>query len=90
MKHYCQHLQYKYESLKLTSPDEMLDCCSSHYISLTLLKFDDQITNDSVDNEKEKGDDINLSKVLDLDSGKQNVILFEGGPGMGKSTYIGY
>ena len=82
MDQYRQHLQYKYELLKLTSPDEMLDCCSSQYISLTL-EVDKQLS--PVD-KNEKGDEVTLSEALDVTNKKEKVVLFEGGPGMGKST----
>jgi len=80
-----QHLQYKYELLKLTSPDEMLDCCSSQYISLTL-EVDEQTKKSSSVNKNEKGDEITLPEALDVTNKNEKVILFEGGPGMGKST----
>ena len=87
MSQYRQHLQYKYESLKLTSPDEMLDCCSNQYISLTLLKIDKRTETDSLKvTENEKGDGETLLEALDVGSEKKRIILFEGGPGMGKST----
>ena len=85
MDRYRQHLQYKYELLKLTSPDEMLDCCSSQYISLTL-EVDEQTKKLSSVNKNEKGDEVTLPEALDVTNKKERVILFEGGPGMGKST----
>ena len=87
MNHYRQHLQCKYESLRLTSPDEMLDCCSSQYISLTLVKAGEETkTNSRYINENERDGNVTLTEALDVESEKQNVILFEGAAGMGKST----
>ena len=85
MDQYRQHLQYKYELLKLTSPDEMLDCCSSQYISLTL-EVDELAKKLSSVSKNKKGDEVTLSEALDVINKKERVILFEGGPGMGKST----
>ena len=87
MNHYRQHLQCKYESLRLTSPDEMLDCCSSRYISLTLVKAGEEAKTDSrYINENERDGNVTLTEALDVESEKQNVILFEGAAGIGKST----
>ena len=86
MNQYRQHLQCKYESLRLTSPDEMLDCFSSRYISLTLIKAGEEAKFDSQKDNESNRDDVTLAEALDVESEKQNVILFEGAAGMGKST----
>ena len=38
MRKYHQYLKRKYQLLELISVNEMLDCSSSQYVSLTLLK----------------------------------------------------
>ena len=37
---YRDHLKYKYKSLSLSSPEELLECRSSEYVNLCLTKFD--------------------------------------------------
>ena len=40
MSKYRDHLKYKYKSLSLSSPEELLECRSSEYVNLFLTKFD--------------------------------------------------
>ena len=40
MSNYRDHLKYKYKSLSLSSPEELLECRSSEYVNLFLTKFD--------------------------------------------------
>ena len=40
MSKYHQQLKYKYKSLPLSSPEEILECRSSQYVNLFLTKFD--------------------------------------------------
>ena len=42
MSKYCQQLKYKYKSLSLSSPEEVLECRSSEYVNLFLTKFEDK------------------------------------------------
>ena len=43
MLKYRQQLKYKYRSLRLSSPEETLECKSSEYVSLFLTKFDEKL-----------------------------------------------
>ena len=79
MSNYQQYLKSKYKVLELTSPDEMLDCASTEYIDLTLIK------NNRI-GQVQNGDCISLSEALDVQGQKRKIILILGGPGMGKST----
>ena len=72
MKHYQQDLKYRYKALKLTSPDEMLDCSSPEYINLTLNTDGNCSTT--------------LAEIFNVQHNEKNVIVIRGGPGMGKST----
>ena len=71
MSLYCQFLKSKYEPLELISIDAQLNCSSSRYITLTLIRIDGQGRNTMTLDRR--GDSVTLSEVLD-DSG------------MGKST----
>ena len=82
MNNYQQYLKSKYKVLKLTAPDEMLDCASSEYIDLTLIKNKQQ----KRIRETGGGDSVTLSEALNVQGQEKKVILIEGGPGMGKST----
>ena len=42
MSKYRQQLKYKYKSLSLSSPEEVLECRSSEYVNLFLTKFDEK------------------------------------------------
>ena len=42
MSKYRDHLKYKYKSLSLSSPEELLECSSSEYVNLFLTKFDNK------------------------------------------------
>ena len=74
MSNYQQFLKCRYKGLKLTSPDEMLDCSSPEYINLTLT-VGTKNHNSST-----------LSGIFNIQHSEKNVILIQGGPGMGKST----
>ena len=84
MNKYHQYLKCKYELLELVSIDEQLDCLSSKYITLTLLKVDEKGKTTST--ECRKGDSVTLSEALNVQREKRKVILIKGDPGMGKST----
>ena len=84
MSKYCQYLKGRYRSLELISIDEQLDCSSSKYVSLTLVKIDRQGRTTSTENRR--GDSITLSEALDVEGEIKKVILIKGDPGMGKST----
>ena len=85
MRKYHQYLKRKYQLLELISVDEMLDCSSSQYVSLTLLKVEGQ--GRTTLTEDRSGDNITLSEALNLEGvKKRKIILIEGDPGMGKST----
>jgi len=101
MKNYQEYLKCKYELSELTSPDEMLDCFSTEYIDLVLIKDNKrkpikQRSNMSILNGqntagiriKQDSDSkyVTLSEALDVEGVKKKVILIEGGPGMGKTT----
>ena len=73
MRNYQQYLKYRYKALKLTSPDEMLDCSSPEYINLALITHRENRST-------------TLAEIFDVQHNEKNVILIRGGPGMGKST----
>ena len=81
---YQQYLKSKYKLLELTSPDEMLDCSSTEYVDLTLIKNRQRQRIRQV--QDGDGDGVTLSEALDVEGEDKKVILIEGGPGMGKST----
>ena len=82
MSSYQQYLKSKYKVLELTSPDEMLDCASTEYIDLALIKNNQRKRIKRV----QDGEGISLSEALNVQEQKKKIILIEGGPGMGKST----
>ena len=84
MSSYQQYLKSKYKVLELTSPDEMLDCSSTEYVDLTLIKNKQRQRIRQV--QDGDGDSVTLSEALDVEREDKKVILIEGGPGMGKST----
>jgi len=84
MSKYCQYLKGRYRSLELISIDEQLDCSSSKYVSLTLVKVDRQGRTTSTENRR--GDSVTLTEALDVEGEIKKVILIKGDPGMGKST----
>ena len=43
MSKYREHLMSKYNSLRLSSPEELLECSSSQYVSLHLKRFNEQM-----------------------------------------------
>ena len=84
MRKYCQYLKSRYRSLELISIDEQLDCSSSKYVSLSLMKIDRQ--GRTISTENRRGDSVTLSEALDVEGEIKKVILIKGDPGMGKST----
>ena len=84
MSNYQQYLKSKYKVLELTSPDEMLDCSSTEYVDLTLIKNRQRQRIRQVQDDDSDG--VTLSEALDVEDEKKKIILIEGGPGMGKST----
>ena len=75
MGNYQQQLKQKYMSMEFVSPFEMLDCFSANYIELSL-------------KEERYGDSryVTLHEVLEVSKIKGEIIIFEGNPGVGKST----
>ena len=101
MKYYQEYLKCKYESLEITSPDEMLDCYSPQYIDLILIKDNQRkpIRHRRGDmsrlehknarvgiNQDNDSEYVTLSEALDVGGKKKKIVLIEGGPGMGKTT----
>ena len=101
MSKYRQQLKNKYNSLSLGSPEELLECKSSRYVSLLFTKFDKklkrereelvsgQLNNIMIKNIPLSSSDtrpLTIADVLDVKEEENKVILIEGGPGMGKST----
>ena len=84
MSKYCQYLKARYRSLGLICIDEQLDCSSSKYVGLTLVKIDRQGRTTSTENRR--GDSVTLSEALDVEGEIKKVIVIKGDPGMGKST----
>ena len=86
MKKYQEYLKSLYKSLDLISPLEMLDCFSTEYINLTMLKEEEDDPSYSTLLRDGSYDSITLAEALDEDNQKERkVILILGGPGMGKS-----
>ena len=99
MSNYRQQLQKKYKSLQLTSPDELLECRPSEYVSLKLTLVDkrtkrnrEELVSGLLDNvmrcSKHPSQEatLTLAGVLNVKDEEKKLILIEGGPGMGKST----
>ena len=84
MKEYQKYLKFKYESLELISPLEMLDCFSTEYINLTLVGKEDD--DDLMFQRNERCESVTLDEALDVEDYKKKAVLILGGPGMGKST----
>ena len=86
MNYYQDYLKYKYDSLELVSPDEMLDCFSSQYIDLILIKDNKSKpirgTRSIADGKnvgvevKQDGDSeyVTLSEALDVEKEKKKII----------------
>ena len=101
MSKYRQQLKNKYDSLSLGSPEELLECKSSRYVSLLLTKFDKKLKREREESVSGQLNNImmrniplssadtrplTIADVLNVKEEKNKVILIEGGPGMGKST----
>ena len=101
MSKYCQQLKKKYKKLSLSSPEELLECKSSHYVNLVLTKFDkklkrerEEMISGQLNNIMIKSSQsssiaitpLTLTDALNIKEEENKVILIEGGPGMGKST----
>ena len=101
MSKYRQQLKDKYKLLSLCSPEELLECVSSHYVNLFLTKFDqkikrnrEELVSGQLNSIIMKGTQcsspdsrsLTLADILDVKEDENKVILIEGGPGMGKST----
>ena len=101
MSKYRQDLKDKYKLLSLCSPEELLECVSSHYVNLFLTKFDhkikrnrEELVSGQLNSIIMKGTQcsspnsrsLNLADILDVKEDENKVILIKGGPGMGKST----
>ena len=96
---YRQQLCDKYKSLRLTSPDELLECRSSEYINLKLtlvnkrtMGYKEELLsgsmNDILRSSKQSSQEatLTLADVLNVKEEEKKLVLIEGGPGMGKST----
>ena len=101
MSKYHQQLQDKYKLLSLCSPEELLECKSSRYVNLLLVKFDkrikrvrEELVTGQLSNIIMKSNPLSfpdtrpltLADILNVKEADNKVILIEGGPGMGKST----
>ena len=101
MSKYRQRLKDKYKLLSLCSPEELLECVSSHYVNLFLTKYDhkikrnrEELVSGQLNSIIMKGTQcsspdsrsLTLADILDVKEDENKVILIEGGPGMGKST----
>ena len=85
MKEYQKYLKFKYESLELISPLEMLNCFSTQYIDLTLVGKEDD-DDDFMFQRNERCESVTLAEALNVEDCKKKAVLILGGPGMGKST----
>ena len=93
MESYQNYLKCKYDTLELTSPDEMLDCYSPQYIDLILIKDNKRKAIRQTQQNFEVGikqesdlECITLSEALDVEGVKKKIVLIKGGPGMGKTS----
>ena len=90
MESYRNYLKCKYDTLELTSPDEMLDCYSPQYIDLILIKDNKRkAIGQSFELGVKQGSDleyVTLSEALDVEGVKKKIVLIKGGPGMGKTS----
>ena len=73
MGNYQCYLKQKYMSMEFISPFEMLDCFSANYVELSLKK-------------RHGGDYVTLHEILKVTKIKGKILIFEGNPGVGKST----
>ena len=87
MKEYQELLKTRYKSLELISPLEMLDCFSTQYINLTLIREEKDNDPSVMFQQDKKRDGITLAEALNVEGFHKKVILILGGPGMGKSTF---
>ena len=87
MKEYQELLKTRYKSLELISPLEMLDCFSTQYINLTLIREEKDSDPSIMFQQDKKCDGITLAEALNVEGFHKKVILILGGPGMGKSTF---
>ena len=98
MLKYHQHLKDKYKLLSLCSPEELLECVSSHYVNLFFKKFHKKIKTNTEEllsgqlngiamkGIQSDSRSLTLVDILDVTEEENKVILIEGGPGMEKST----
>ena len=83
MLKYREYLKSSYNSFPLPSPSEKLECNSSEYVIQLFRKFEGNMSKKK--KHKREGKLLTLHDVLDVRGRKNNVILIEGRPGMGKS-----
>ena len=86
MKQYQTYLKGRYECF----PFKKLDCFSTQYVDLTLIKEKGDNDLHSMFQKDEKYANVTLAKALDVEAQQKKVILMLGGPGMGKSTLAVY
>ena len=87
MKKYQELLKTRYKSLELISPLEMLDCFSTQYINLTLIREKQDNDPSVMLQQGKKCDSITLAEAFNVEGYHKKVILILGGPGMGKTTF---
>ena len=86
MKEYQELLKTRYKSLELISPLEMLDCFSTQYVNLTLIREEQDNDPSVMFQQDKKCDSITLADALNVEGYQKQIVLILGGPGMGKST----
>ena len=84
---YQELLKTRYMSLELISPLEMLDCFSTQYINLTLIREEKDNDPSGMFQQDKRCDSITVADALDVEGYHKKVLLILGGPGMGKSTF---
>ena len=87
MMEYQELLKTRYKSLELISPLEMLDCFSTQYINLTLIREEKDNDPSVMFQQDKRCDSITLAEALNVEGYHKKIILILGGPGMGKSTF---
>ena len=95
MSKYRQKLKNRYNLLTLCSPEELLDCSSSRYVNLLLVKVDKkELVAGQLNNIMRKGSSLSsadtrpltIADILNVKEEEKKIILIEGAPGIGKST----
>ena len=67
MWEYQEYLKCKYRSLELISPLEMLDCLSTQYVDLTLIREEEVDDPCLMYRQSKRHDSVSLAEALDVE-----------------------